>query len=75
MCYCLPDCCTLAHAPPPADSYWGALDTPDPDRGLQLLSQAEMLTLDAAMLMVQLNIRLLLEVRGVGAAWLGRAAP
>ena len=50
---------------PPADSLWaegGQEGGPDTDRGLHLLSQAEMLTLDAAMLMVQLNIRLLLEV-------------
>jgi len=38
------------------------MDAPNADGGLRLLSQAEMLSLDAAMLMVQLNIRLLLEV-------------
>lgn len=37
---------------------------PSADGGLRLLSQAEMLSLDAAMLLVQLNIRLALEVRG-----------
>ena len=57
----VPGCCT--------DSLWaegGQDGGPDPDHGLHLLSQAEMLSLDSAMLMVQLNIRLLLEVRRTG---------
>lgn len=37
--------------------------TGNSDAGLHLSSQAEMLSLDAAALMVQLNFRLLLEVR------------
>ncbi|KAL4421226.1 hypothetical protein ABPG75_010517 [Micractinium tetrahymenae] len=45
------------------DSLWASDDAgqPSADGGLRLLSQAEMLSLDAAMLMVQLNIRLALE--------------
>lgn len=45
------------------DSLWAGNDAevPSLDAGLRLLSQAEMLSLDAAVLMVQLNIRLLLE--------------
>ncbi len=46
-----------------ADSFWTDAKAQDNEGGLQLLSQAEMLSLDSAMLMVQLNIRLLLEVR------------
>ncbi|KAL4421222.1 hypothetical protein ABPG75_010513 [Micractinium tetrahymenae] len=43
------------------DSTWAGCGAPDREGGPQLLTQAEMLSLDAAVLMVQLNIRLLLE--------------
>ncbi|KAI7839331.1 hypothetical protein COHA_006922 [Chlorella ohadii] len=45
------------------DSYWVG-EPPDSEGGLQLLSQTEMLACDSATLMVQLNIRLLLEEAG-----------
>lgn len=44
-----------------ADTLWAA----GGERGPLLLSQAEMLSLDSAVLMVQLNIRLLLEEAGI----------
>lgn len=66
--------CTRADLPGPptclpADSLWGGDGGQlSGDGGLRLLSQAEMLSLDAAVLLVQLNIRLALEVGG-GGGW------
>ena len=50
-------------APPPADSYWvSSAERRDAEGALRAMSQADMLACDSATLMVQLNIRLLLEV-------------
>ena len=80
--------CSTPQAMVVCDSYWCDAEpardgSPDSDSGLPLLSQAEMLSLDSSVLMVQLNIRLLLEVRvfeagaeaGRGAAILGSVPP
>ncbi len=48
-----------------ADELWRNKEAALEAEGQQLVTQAQMLNLDAAVLVVQLNVRLLLEVRGL----------